>query len=50
MTHNITKEEYINDPCGSSSMAFWKNTAFQKPENIKIIHEKIISARQEQQK
>ena len=44
MTHNITKEQYINDPCGVCSTAFWKNTFFQKPNEIQIIHENELSS------
>ena len=39
MTHSITKEQYINDPCGVCSTAFWKNSFFIKPDEVKIIHE-----------
>ena len=40
MIHNITKEQYINDPCGSSSIAYWKNSVYDKPKNIEIVHER----------
>ena len=43
MTHLITKEQYINNPCGVCSTAFWKNTVFQKPNEIQIVHEKELS-------
>jgi len=43
LTHIITKEQYINDPCGVCSTAFWKNTFFQKPNEIQIIHENELS-------
>lgn len=39
MTHNITKEDYIKNPCGVCSTAFWKNERFVKPANVSIIHE-----------
>ena len=44
MTHPITKEQYINDPCGVCSTAFWKNTFYQKPDEIQILHEKELSS------
>ena len=44
MTHTITKEQYIKNPCGVCSTAFWKNTFFQKPDEIQIIHENEISS------
>ena len=40
MMHNINKEQYIKNPCGSSSVAYWKNLEYNKPHNIKIIHER----------
>jgi len=43
LTHSITKEQYIGDPCGVCSTAFWKNTFFQKPNEIQILHENEIS-------
>jgi len=44
MTHSITKEQYINDPCGVCSIAFWKNTFYQKPDEIQVLHEKKLSS------
>ena len=38
MIHNITREQYINDPCGCSSVAYWKNAVYNKPENIEVTH------------
>ena len=43
MTHNITKEQYIKDPCRSSSTTYWKNIEYDKPHNIEIVHEKDFS-------
>ena len=43
MTHAITKEQYINDPCGVCSTAFWKNDFFQKPEDLQILHANELS-------
>ena len=39
MTHAITKEQYIDNPCGVCSTAFWKNSYFEKPNDIQIVHE-----------
>ena len=44
MTHFITKEQYINDPCGTCSTTFWKNAFHQKPDDIQIVHEKDLLA------
>ena len=44
MTYRITKEQYIKDPCGTCSTAFWKNVEYDKPHNIEIIHEKEFVA------
>ncbi|MCL2593697.1 MAG: GNAT family N-acetyltransferase [Defluviitaleaceae bacterium] len=38
MLHKITKGEYINNPCGASSLAFWKNKSVVLPDNIKVVH------------
>ena len=43
MTHNISLPEYLKDPCGTCSTAFWKNTTFIRPDNTQIIHEKELS-------
>jgi len=42
MTHILTKEKYINDPCGTCSTAYWKNAYFQKLHSVSIIHEKEL--------
>ena len=40
MIHDITREQYIDNPCGCSSVAYRKNKERGKPENIDVIHEK----------
>ena len=40
MTHDITKEQYISNPCGVCATAYWKNSCFNKPDNIRLIHER----------
>lgn len=35
---NITKEEYIKNPCKTSSLPFWKSKITSVPDNMKIIH------------
>lgn len=40
MIHNITKEQYLLNPCRRSSVAYWKCTEMNAPDNIDIIHEK----------
>ena len=42
MTHNITKDQYLLDPCGTCATAFWKNTFFKKPGDVQIIHERNL--------
>lgn len=39
MTHLITKEQYVNNPCRVCSTAFWKNSFFKKPDGVQIFHE-----------
>lgn len=41
LIHDITKTQYINDPCGTCSLAFWKNSTYKKPDNIKVIHKRF---------
>lgn len=36
--HNISLKEYLKDPCGTSSIAFWKLAKTNLPTNIKIVH------------
>ena len=37
---NITKEMYMNNPCGSLPNAFWKSIEYHVPKNITILHER----------
>jgi len=48
LLHNITKDQYLRDPCGTSSTAFWKNIFVKKPDWFTdIVHEKNLSASQQ---
>ena len=38
MIHNITKEEYIVNPCRISSLAYWKAISYSLPKNVEVIH------------
>jgi len=42
ITHLITKEQYISNPCRVCSTAYWKNTTYKKPDNIQVVHEKDL--------
>lgn len=44
MIHNITKDEYIKNPCGVCSVAYWKNLELEMPNNIQVIHELTYTA------
>ena len=44
MTHNITKDQYLHDPCGTCATAFWKNSYFKKPNDVQIVHERDLPA------
>ena len=35
----ISKEEYLRDPCGVSSIPYWKAVEMAVPENMRIVHE-----------
>jgi len=37
--HNITKKDYLRDPCNTCSTAFWKNAVYKVPDGIHIVHE-----------
>ena len=36
----IIKEEYISNPCGTSSLPYWKEKQIIVPDNILILHDK----------
>ena len=36
----ISKEEYISNPCGTSSLPFWKEKQNVVPDNMLILHDK----------
>ena len=36
----ISKEEYISNPCGTSSLPFWKEKQIVVPDNMLILHDK----------
>ena len=42
MTHNITRDQYLRDPCGTCATAFWKNSYFKKPDSTQIVHERDL--------
>jgi ribosomal protein S18 acetylase RimI-like enzyme len=44
MIHKITKEQYINDPCGTSSVSYWKNSRYKKPDDIHVVHRRDIAS------
>lgn len=47
MIHNITKGEYLHNPCGTCSTAFWKNVFVKKPDWFDdIVHEKDLTTAQ----
>lgn len=35
----ISKEEYLADPCGASSLPFWKTEQFAVPENVSVFRD-----------
>ena len=34
-------QEYVNDPCGTLSVPYWKSKELVVPENMKIIHDRM---------
>ena len=39
----LSLKKYFNDPCGTTSIPYWKYKRIVVPENMKIVHEKDIS-------
>lgn len=37
---NITKQQYLSDPCGESSLPYWKAVGMEVPENMLIQHDR----------
>ncbi len=37
---NITKQQYVRDPCGTSSLPYWKTVKMDVPENMLIVHDR----------
>ena len=37
-------QEYVNDPCGTLSIPYWKSKELAVPQNMKIIHDRDKSA------
>jgi len=36
---NITKQQYLSNPCGESSLPYWKAVRMNVPENMLILHD-----------
>lgn len=41
---NISLEKYLADPCGTSSLPYWKSLVTVPPENLLILHDSEFSA------
>ena len=39
----LSLQSYLNDPCGTASIPYWKHKRIVVPENMKIVHERAIS-------
>lgn len=39
----ISLQNYLDDPCGTASIPYWKQKGLAVPENMKIIHERDYS-------
>lgn len=40
----ITIQQYLKNPCGESSLPYWKAKIFKLPENMEIVHEDSFDA------
>ncbi len=38
----MTKEAYLLDPCGTSSLPWWKGEGLQVPENMALVHDRAF--------
>lgn len=36
----LSLQEYVNDPCGTLSIPYWKSKGIIVPENMKIMHDR----------
>ena len=39
----LSLQDYLNDPCGTISIPYWKYQRIDIPENMKIVHERDMS-------
>ena len=39
----MTQSEYLADPCGVSSLPYWKTEGIQVPEHMQIVHHRDFS-------
>ena len=39
----LSVQSYLNDPCGATSIPYWKYKRIVVPENMKIVHERDMS-------
>ena len=39
----LSVQSYLNDPCGATSIPYWKHKRIVLPENMKVVHERDIS-------
>ena len=40
----LSLQSYLNDPCGTASIPYWKHKRIVVPKSMKIVHEKDISS------
>ena len=37
-------QSYLNDPCGTASLPYWKQKGIVVPDNMRIVHERDLPA------
>lgn len=42
--NEITKKQYLENPCGTASIPYWKTVCISIPDNMKIIHDRDFEA------
>ena len=40
----VTLENYLNDPCGTASLPYWKCKRTAVPSHMKIVHQRDMEA------
>lgn len=42
--NKIIKKQYLENPCGTASLPYWKTVCISMPDNMKILHDREFDA------